>query len=338
MRLLVTAGVLAAVAALGGSARGSNPAELIAATPAWAPDGTHLAFAGATLDSGRSDIYTVARDGTEIVNLTSVDDEPNHLFPAWSHDGDVIASATALGGPNDNHEVYSVTPSNGGMTAHIATSTAVGPTRWSYDDRWIAFDARESALVAKADGSEQHELTAPACCAIWAPHDVRLLVYRVHAAGDGGDVYLVTPAGHVLRRLTRPLIHRVPGAPLNTSNTPVAWSRDGRHILFWSTRTVRPSLYVMRADGSGQRRIAPGRNGDFSPSGTQVVYAAKGIWVVRSDATGRRRLAPDGAWPRWSPHGGWIAFVATRAPGVTGIDLIRPDGTDRHALVGGSMP
>jgi Tol biopolymer transport system component len=99
---------------------------------------------------------------------------------------------------------------------------------------------------------------------------------------------------------------------------------------------VRPSLYVMWADGSGQRRIAPGRNGDFSPSGTQVVYAAEGIWIVRADGTGRRRLTAHGAWPRWSPDGGWIAFVATRAPGVPGIDLIRPDGTDRRALVGGS--
>jgi Tol biopolymer transport system component len=218
----------------------------------------------------------------------------------------------------------------------VATSTAVGPISWSHDDRWIAFDARESALIAEADGSGQHEVAAPACCAIWAPHELRLLVNRVHAADDGGDTYLVTPEGRVIRRVTRPPVHRVRGAPLNTSNSPVAWSRDGGSVLVWSTRTRKPSLYAMRADGSHERRIAPGRNGDFSPSGAQVVYAAKGIWVVRADGTRRRRLADHGAWPRWSPDGRWIAFVATRAPAITGIDLIRPDGTDRHALVGGS--
>jgi Tol biopolymer transport system component len=228
VRVFVTAGLLAAVAALGGSARGSNAGQLIAATPAWSPDGTHIAFAGGTLGGDRGDVYTVARDGTELVNLTAADDEPNHLFPAWSHDGGLVASTTALGGPNDNHEIYSVTMSDGGTTAHIATSTAVGPTSWSYDDRWIAFDARESALVARADGSGQHEVAAPACCAVWAPHGLRLLVDRTHAAGDGSDIYLVTPVGQVLRRLTRPPMHRVRGAPLNTNNTPVAWSRDGR--------------------------------------------------------------------------------------------------------------
>jgi Tol biopolymer transport system component len=55
--------------------------------------------------------------------------------------------------------------------------------------------------------------------------------------------------------------------------------------------------------------------------------------------TRRRRchhqLSPKGATPRWSPDGQWIAYTVKRSTGVPGIDLVRPDGTQRHALIGG---
>jgi Tol biopolymer transport system component len=58
--------------------------------------------------------------------------------------------------------------------------------------------------------------------------------------------------------------------------------------------------------------------------------------VVRDQ--GRRchhQLSPKGATPRWSPDGQWIAYTVKRSTGVPGIDLVRPDGTQRHALIGG---
>ena len=71
-------------------------------------------------------------------------------------------------------------------------------------------------------------------------------------------------------------------------------------------------------------------HGDFSPSGRRVVYSreAGGLYTVALDGSGRRRLTGDGVMPRWSPDGRWIAFQAGAR-----IDLIRPDGSDRHTLV-----
>jgi len=94
-------------------------------------------------------------------------------------------------------------------------------------------------------------------------------------------------------------------------------------------------LYVMRADGSRQVRVATARVGDIAPSGATVAYSGKGVWVVRADGAQRRRVSPNGTEPRWSPDGRWIAYVVTRSAGVSGIDLVRPDGTGRHALIGG---
>jgi TolB protein len=49
------------------------------------------------------------------------------------------------------------------------------------------------------------------------------------------------------------------------SNEDPAWSPDGRHLAFMSTRGGKKDIYLMHADGSGQRRLT--RNGfiNFAP-------------------------------------------------------------------------
>ena len=64
-----------------------------------------------------------------------------------------------------------------------------------------------------------------------------------------------------------------------------AWSPDGRKIAFVSDRDGNSEIYVMNADGSGQRRLT-------------------------------RNPAYD-ADPAWSPDGRTIAFVTT-ATATTG--------------------
>ena len=334
MRTLAIAALAFTIAVLAGGAHGATPPLLSAGQPSWSPDGTRLAFSGAVPGSGRSDVYTIARTGGVPANLTATDDEPNHLFPAWSPGGAYVASGSELGGPNTNHEVYSVTPAHGGSTKHVATSTAIGPISWSRDARWLAVDDHEAAIVARADGSGQRTV-AIGCCAVWSKAALRLAVSIEHTSGYGGtDIYLVNPAGHVLKRLTKPPKHRVKGAPLAIDNTPRAWSREGSRLLFSSTRAGRVGLYVMHADGSGQVRVATAKLGDIAPRGTAVVYSGKGIWIAGANGKHAHRVSPNGTGPRWSPDGQWIAYVVKRPSGASGIDLVRPDGTQRHALVG----
>ena len=44
------------------------------------------------------------------------------------------------------------------------------------------------------------------------------------------------------------------------------WSPDGSELAFWSDRDGNVELYVMKADGTGQRRLTNSPSGEF-PSG-----------------------------------------------------------------------
>jgi Tol biopolymer transport system component len=286
--------------------------------------------------TGRNDVYVVRFDGTGLRDVTAGDDEPNHLYPAWAPAANLIASGTELGGPTTNHEVYSVTSLADDSTRHVATSNAIGPISWSHDRRFLAIDDRESVIVARADGSGQHVAVGGGASGIWSPRVDRLVAAREYAGRSPSiDLVLIDVAGHVLRRLTRPPAHLPKGAQLQVDNEPIAWSRDGRSILLRSTRGgPQLGLYLMRSDGGGLHRVATARFGDLAPRGTAVVYSGKGIWVVGANGKGRHRVSPNGTQPRWSPDGQWIAYVVKRASGASGIDLVRPDGTQRHALAG----
>jgi Tol biopolymer transport system component len=82
---------------------------------------------------------------------------------------------------------------------------------------------------------------------------------------------------------------------------------------------------------------------DWSPGGRLITFAKLGaIWVMRADGTGARRLTalgnPHGlvaGWPAWSPNGRWIAYhTFDLSPVRLGdtIHLIHPDGTGERTI------
>jgi Tol biopolymer transport system component len=61
-----------------------------------------------------------------------------------------------------------------------------------------------------------------------------------------------------------------------------SWSPDGRQIAYTSSGANAPQgIYVMKADGSGKRRLTSGRGADTSPSwspdGKQIVFVCAGF-------------------------------------------------------------
>ena len=108
----------------------------------------------------------------------------------------------------------------------------------------------------------------------------------------------MNPDGTGLKRLTR-----VGVAP--------AWSPDGRMIAFKVIEKAR-GIWLMRANGTHQRRLGIGASPAWSPDGKQIVFTkydyGGGIYLMRVDGTHVRRVITTGFRPRWSPSGRQIVY------------------------------
>ncbi len=99
----------------------------------------------------------------------------------------------------------------------------------------------------------------------------------------------------------------------------------------------RGDLYVMNADGSGQRvvtRNVSGMWGDavWSPDGRKIGFARDGISVVNADGSGERSLT-GGYAAVWSPDGQKIAFTRSRDRWkVSDVYVINADGSGQRRL------
>lgn len=295
--------------------------QLRAGDPSWSPDGRRIAF-DASSPGQTSDIYVVGVDGTNLLNLTPEDPGAN-VLPSWGRRSELIAYETDLSTSQVVDVRYALVRPDGTAGVDLTRSTAIGPIYWSRGDRYIAFDGRFEARTL-ALGTHTARLIAFGQSGPWAPRALRLALGVEVARNSSSHLVTASLSGKERRQLTSG----------REGVRPLAWSPDGKTILIDAWRGGAPGfgLYVVRVrDARVVRLAAAARHGDFSPSGRRVVYSREtgGLFTVATDGSGRRRLTGDGVMPRWSPDGRWIAFQAGAR-----IDLIRPDGSDRHALVG----
>jgi TolB protein len=134
------------------------------------------------------------------------------------------------------------------------------------------------------------------------------------------EVYSSDINGKGVRRLTR-----APGSA--PSSLSPSFSPDSRRVLFAKNGAGEPGdgLYVMNADGGGQRQLTADGGFDpvFSPNGAQIAYTERGIAIANSDGAGSHRIvtnqntttqSPPGRYfetngeASWAPNGGQLAF------------------------------
>ena len=279
-------------------------------TSAWSPDGQRIVF-GSRRD-GNGEIYVLNANGSAQRNLTRA--RSNDFAPAWSPDGRKIAF---LSNRRGDSEIYVMNPDGSrqrNLTRNPAGDSAFA---WSPDGRRIAFtskrDGNWDVYVMTADGSRQRRLTrgnALASGPVWSP-DGRKIAFTSKRDGNF-EVYVMNADGSGQRNLTR--------SPKYEDNP--AWSPDGRKIAFASgSRSCRAGegcrgnteVYVINADGSGQRRLTRSPREDFvpawSPDGRKIAFVSRRdgnaeIYVMNTDGSEQRNLTrspADDGLVAWSP-------------------------------------
>jgi Tol biopolymer transport system component len=221
------------------------------------------------------------------------------------------------------------------------TSQPTGPIDPAELTGRITFAHDDGVWTANADGSNRFQVTSDGGFdPSWSP-DGAHIVYRKLLAEDDGEIWIVNPDGSNARNLVN---------DPDFSDWGPAWSPDGQSVAYDSNREVGLAIWLMDADGSNQRVIGTG-HGEYpawSPDGMQIVYAGGSyydIWLMNADGSNVHELTDQPAYdmgPAWSPDGQWIAYhtqvdhypdVVESGMGVEmEIHLVRPDGTDDHAI------
>jgi TolB protein len=163
------------------------------------------------------------------------------------------------------------------------------------------------------------------------------LAVTLSMGGENADVYLIDPqTGVVLERLTD---HWA----IDTSPT---WNPDCSMIAFVSGRSGGPQIYVMRADGSQERRLTfKGRYNtapDWSPNGDVVAFTGRDkrnrfdIFTVDLNGNLERLTQNQGnnEEPSFSPDGRYVVFVSDRGGRGKRVWLMTADGEIQRNLTG----
>ncbi len=208
-------------------------------------------------------------------------------------------------------------------------------------------------------------------CSYFFPAGNRILFSSTHAASpecppkpdyskgyvwpiyDTYDIYTAKPDGSDLHRLTNS-----PGYDAEATIT-----RDGKKIVFTSTRNGDIDIYTMNADGSNVKQLTHELGYDGGPfwsyDGKKIVYRAEHpqtpqeiadykellsrglirpgnleIWVMDADGKNKRQVTHNGAAnfaPYFLPDGKRIIFASNLADPKNGRDfdlyIINEDGT-----------
>jgi Tol biopolymer transport system component/DNA-binding winged helix-turn-helix (wHTH) protein len=321
------------------------------AWPAFAPDGEQVAFAWSGQKFDNNDIYVTLVGSTAVRRLTT--DPADDYAPSWSPDGRRIAFLrrvghgarihviSALGGPDQQVSDFPVaaTPPNSLLTVHIAWSPDGRYVVAGRDPRDVSGDSAGLYLIP-IEGGPARAITRPKPPAfhfspVFSP-DGRRVVY-VSGLFPKFAVAIVD----VDRSFTPVSAERtLTSQPVESAG--MAWSRDGKSILFVGEGSSSWNLWRLWIDGTREPETIElaGGNAEHPATATsrdRLVFS-RYDWDMHlyRFAPGKplERVAASSSFegdPHFSPDGRRIAFASGRSGEMT-IWVAAADGSAARQL------
>jgi Tol biopolymer transport system component len=306
-------------------------------TPAFSPDGNQIAFDWDGGTSDNIDIYVKLIGAGAPLRLTT---HPGiDRSPTWSPDGRYIAFSRF----SDSEKGIFIVPALGGTERKLYSPDwgfhGFGGVVWSPDGKLLAYLDRSSPhtqygiWLLSVENLERRQLTWPPeqnladMVPTFSP-DSQTLAFVRFTSGRTSDIYLVPIGGGEPRRLTFD----------NREIDGLAWTPDGREIVFPSDRGGGNGLWRILVTGGTPERLAVGGDNDFSPplspQGNRLAMSRQGnrlayvqtsfdtnIWRIETPESKGRSNPPTkliastnlDQGPQYSPDGKRIAFESTRS-------------------------
>jgi dipeptidyl aminopeptidase/acylaminoacyl peptidase len=324
--------------------------------PTLSPDGrlAAVAVARADLDADtyRSEIWVVPTDGSAPARRFTVG--PRDVKPRWSPDGRWLAFVRA---PEGGKPQLHVMPADGGEPRQLCEHPlGAGEPVWSPDSTRIAYVARvpepgRYGTAPEGGGDPPEPAKEP-------PRRITTLKYRFDGVGFTNDrrphVFVVD----ALADKAEPV--RITNGDFDHDDP--AWSPDGRHVAFVSSRhdardlDLNSDVFVAPAGGGDARQVTRGdlaiARPAFSPDGASIYFVSlgpgtpeavgrnSGVWVVPADGSeAPRRLTEAEPWDVDPLLGGSSIPLLTDEPGSVTTVALNRGGADLVAFpVDGGEP
>jgi Tol biopolymer transport system component len=333
----------------------------LAASPSSPPSGAasdgRIAYAFTPRDGGASHVFTMAPDGSDALQVTPFESG----WGVWSPDGTHLAVPQPMG---DGRTTTAIVDPDGSDLRTLPLpdggTLSLGPSAWSPDGARIALEGWSEADPS-FNGIHVLEVGQEAITRLttvedpWV-HDIplafspdgdSLLVVRLPASGDRGDLFLLRLDDRSMRRLN-PEGQLVWFNPFTT--TPASWSPDGASIAFvaFDGTSSTSAVYLVGTDGADPVQVSDqgsfATSAVFSPDGQWLLYdmaiggsSFHDLFVVHPDGsdlhpiTDRNTTGSGDCCAAWSPSGQRILFQ-NGSDSTSQLWTMAADGTDARQL------
>ncbi len=254
-------------------------------------------------DGSNPQFIELTIDGVPIPERSSADDERRiEIYdPALSPAGEFVAFTMEIDGvqeifvaPDTGGEVFQVTLTNASETRGVAWHPD-GETLAYYSNADGDFDIY-TVLYTRSDPINLTQNNADDRYPSWSPDGKYLAIASDRYSTGNLEVFVINYAGEVVppdEFGRTPFSGECQLTDASGDSYSPAWSPDGKHIAFITTREQDADLYIMNADGSNERNLSVGDNNVD--------------WQERN--------------PSWSPDGNWIMVSSNRLPTVGEIGV-----------------